>query len=163
MDIRKLVRSILSENYPAGAEHDPNAPWNRAEPRHSDGVTPSVKEFAVIALYKSELAILVDGSGSKYSFYFGHLGKSDFEPYAQRKIINTEKGEDGPEHDYSDDWEIDKHVVENYVNDNLGHMTRGEGIAAFENGIDIVKIDAPLQAEILKTFGNSPEVQAALA
>ena len=24
--------SYVSENYPAGSENDPNAPWNRSEP-----------------------------------------------------------------------------------------------------------------------------------
>jgi len=167
MNIRKFIRQrmkeVLAENYPAGAENDPNAPWNRPDPSYSSVAEPENKEFSTVAVIPGELAILKDDKGAKYAFYFNHLDTSDFEPYAQREIINTYKGEDGPEHDYSDDWEVDSYVIDNYVNDNAPHMSRGIGINGWENGINIVLIDDALKAELLNTYGKDSNLKLALS
>jgi hypothetical protein len=163
MNIRKIIREhlegVFNENYPAGADMDPSAPWNQKEPRYSRSITPNTSVFKTIAIYPHELAVLADAEGNKYEFYFGHLNKSDFEPYAQREIVGTEKGEDGPEHEYSDDWEIDNHVIDGYVNDNLESLTKGEGVGAWEDGVDIVKIDDGLKSELLKIYGNNEQIK----
>lgn len=163
MNIRKLIREIIEENYPAGAAHDSNAPWNQKEPQYTEPEASVNKEFTTIGLFPNELAVLQGADGNKYAFYFNSLDKSDFAPYAQREIVHTVKGEEGPEHDYSDDWDIDSYVIENYVNDNSTHMTRGAGLEAWENGIDIVLIDEPLKTEILRMYGTNPSIQTALA
>jgi len=163
MNIRKLIREILSENYPAGAANDSSAPWLQKEPTYSNVTEPKTKEFSTIGLFPNELAILQDVNGQKYAFYFNTLDKSDFAPYAQREIIHTSKGEDGPEHDYSDDWSIDNHVIDGYVNDNASHMTRGVGMEAWQNGLDLDLIDDALKVELLNTFGKNQSIQSALA
>jgi len=168
MNIKKLIREsikeVLNENYPAGAENDSRAPWLQSEPKYTTPESPSVKEFSVIGVFPNEIAILQDALGKKYSFYFNHLSKTEFEPYAQREIVHSQKGwEDGEvDHDYSEDWSIDSHVIENYVNDNSTHMTRGVGMQALEGGVDIVTIDDALKAELLRLYGKDPSIQKAL-
>lgn len=163
--IRKIIREhlekVVNENYPAGADTDPNAPWNKKDPTYSNPKTPEVSVFKTIAVYPRELAILADAEGNKYAFYFGHLSNSDFEPYAEREILSAEKGwEDGEvDYEYSDDWEVDNHVIDGYINDNLESLTKGEGVDAWEDGIDIVKIDDGLKAELLSTYGNNEQIK----
>jgi len=163
MNIRKLIRRIIEENYPAGAQFDSSAPWNQKEPSYSSVSEPENKEFNTIAVFPGELAILKDVNGAKHAFYFNSLDRSDFEPYAQREIINTERGEDGPEHDYSDDWDIDSFVIDNFVNDNASSMSRGIGVNGWENGLDIVAIDDELKNELLNLYGKDSNIQVALS
>lgn len=167
MDIKKLIREsieeVLNENYPMGAAHDPNAPWNQKDPQYTTPQSAAAKEFSVIGLFPNEIAILQDAQGKKYVFYFNHLSKTEFEPYAQREIVHSEKGFDGDiDQDYSDDWNINSHVIESYVNDNAAHMTRGVGMEALQSGIDIVFVDEDLKAEMLRMYGKNESIQKAL-
>lgn len=162
---RKLNSKVITEsNYPAGAENDPNAPWNRSEPKYSSPIVPKVAEYTTVGFFPGELAILQNPKGEKYAFYFNHLSSNDFAPYAEIEKTYVGKDEDGePEFDYSDDWEVDQHVVDNYVNDNAQHLSKGEGIVGWEDGIDLVKIDDALKNEILRTYGGNASIKAALA
>ena len=80
------------------------------------------------------------------------MDESELEPYATREILGVEKDEDGqPEYDLGD-WEIDSEVIENYINDNLEHLTIGKGLEDYENTqSDLVELDDDLKSE-LKTL-----------
>jgi hypothetical protein len=147
-----------SDNLPAGAQNDPRAPWNQndnfTEPRIAKNQT-----FKVIAMNR-EIAILADQQGALYSFYFYDLDKSDLMDYASVEITGAERDEDGDiSYDYSDDFDIDADVIENYVNDNLNTIPKGDGLDAWEDGVLLAKIDPELKADLMRLYDH-PKVDA---
>jgi hypothetical protein len=172
MNIRGIVKETvqkifdhwqLLENYPAGAEHDSSAPWNEKERKYTQGAGSDKTGFTTIGFYPHEIAILSDGTGKKYAFYFNHLNSSDLEPYADKEIVHSEKGITGDIDQEYGDWEVDGYVIQNYVNDNLSALTKGIGKEAWENGVSLVEIDENLKREILGMYGKNPTIQQALA
>lgn len=145
---------------PAGAEYDRDAPW-----RDVDKTKARVSKqnlFDVIA-YNRESAILQAKDGSLYYFFYDMIDKDDFMPYAEVPRDYVGKDEDGePEFEYGD-FDIDSDVIENYVNDNLNSLSKGEGIDALEDGVDLVKIDLPVKNELIKLYDKDKSFIKALS
>jgi hypothetical protein len=151
-----------ASNYPAGTENDPNAPWNQ-NAEYTDPIIPKNIQLKVVA-YNREIAILKAGNGDLYVFYYDHMGKDEFFDYAEVEKTYVGKDEDGyPEYDYNDDFDIDGDVLERYVNDNLSKLSKGVGMDAFEEGVDLVKIDEPLKNELISLYDKSKKIVNALS
>jgi hypothetical protein len=139
----------IEEDYPAGAEFDSRAPYNREEPRSVRGERPS-KVFVEIKYYNPEIAIFKDvNSGELYVFYYADIDQKTFEPYAERYGFTDADGD----LEYYDDFDIDDETIENYVNDNFQTLTKGEGLDSFESGdFDLVLINEELKDELLQLY-----------
>lgn len=139
----------IDEDYPAGAEHNPNAPWNQQEPKSNRELTPS-KQYVDLKYMNPEIVILKDlNSGELYVFDYFQLDKDLFKPYAERYGFTDSQGDI----EYDDEFEIDDETIENYVNDNFQEMSKGEGFEDFErNKTDLVVIDEELKDELLKLY-----------
>ncbi len=150
--LTEMVGSEISEtdNFPAGAENDPRAPWNKdnsfKEPKEVTNDT-----FKVVAM-NAEIALLTDQQGSLYAFYFYSLDKSELQDYGDVEILGTDRDEDGYiSHDYGD-FDINELVIQNYVNDNLTKLTKGEGLDAWESGVELVKVDKALKDDLMQVY-----------
>jgi hypothetical protein len=148
-------------NLPAGAENDPNAPWNQ-NANYTNPKEPKKMVLKVVA-FNRDMVILKDAEGNLYEFYYEHLDKNDFFEYAEVEYTSVGRDEDGfPEYEYDEDFEIDKNTVERYVNDNLANLSKGTGIEAYEDGVDLIKIDEPLKNELLQMYAHDRNVQQVL-
>jgi len=148
-------------NLPAGAENDPNAPWNQ----DANYTTPkNPKNMALkVVYYNREIAILKDASGNLYVFYYEHIDGNDFFEYAEVEYTSSGRDEDGfPEYEYSDDFEIDGDTIQRYVNDNLEGLSKGEGVDSYEDGTDLVKIDDELRNYLLEMYSHDKNLQKVL-
>ncbi len=136
-------------NLPAGAEFDPNAPWNRQEPKRVRGERPS-KKFVEIKFSNPEIAIFKDlNSGELYVFYYGDIDTKLLEPYVDRYGTLDPDGD----MEYDDNYEVDDDVLENYVNDNFQRLRKGEGSEDFESGnFDLVLINEELKDDLLHLY-----------
>ena len=62
--LRKLIRSVLEENYPAGAENNPFAPWNQSQDmarpiKTKHTLTPQkVNEYEWLVKYRGETYLI---------------------------------------------------------------------------------------------------------
>lgn len=147
--------------YPAGAEHDSSAPYNQREPDTTKPIQPKEKRAVVLALNR-EIAILKIDS-QLLLFPYDMLDRNDFFPYATVERRYVGKDEDGqPDYEYDNDFEIDADTISNYVNDNIGSLNVGEGIAGWEDGADLIKIDEPLKQELIQLFGLNKNIVSAL-
>jgi hypothetical protein len=146
--ISEMLKPI-EEDYPAGAEFDSSAPYNREDPKRVRGEKSS-KKFVEIKYTNSEIAIFRDlNSGEMYIFYYGDIDTKLLEPYADRY------GSLDPDGDleYDEEVEIDDDTLENYVNDNFQNLTKGVGVEDFESGkTDLVLIDEGLKDELLHLY-----------
>ena len=138
-----------ADNLPTGAQFDPNAPWNRQEPKIVRGEKPN-KKFVEIKYSNLEIAILRDLSSSElYVFYYGDIDTKLFEPYAERYGYTDPEGDI----EYNDDFEIDDDTIENYVNDNFQRLSKGSGVEDFESAkTDLVIIDEDLKDELINLY-----------
>ena len=154
---------VSEDNYPAGAENDPRAPWNQKEPNMSEPEKAQKIELKPVA-YNKELIILKDHKGESYAFYHWNLEKKDWVPYASVERTYVGRDEDGnPDYEYDyDSAEKDANVITNYVNDNLASLSKGEGMDAWESGVDLVKIDEPLKQDLLHTYDKDKNIVKAL-
>ena len=136
-------------NLPAGAEFDPNAPWNRQEPKRVRGERPS-KKFVEIKYSNPEIAIFKDlNSGELYVFYYGDIDSKLLEPYVDRYGTLDPEGDI----EFDDDYEVDDDVLENYVNDNFQRLRKGEGSEDFESGkFDLILINEELKDDLLHLY-----------
>ena len=139
----------IEEDYPAGAEFDSRAPYNREDPKSVRGERPS-KIFVEIKYSNTEIAIFKDvNSGELYTFYYGDIDPKSFEPYADRYGFTDPDGD----LELYDDFDIDDDTIENYVNDNFQTLTKGEGVDDFESGqTDLVLINEELKDELLHLY-----------
>jgi hypothetical protein len=138
-ELKNLIsdKKVMGEDgrLPAGVEYDSNAPWR--DKNFSSPIKAKKELFSVIA-YNSEAALL-QGVDGLYFFFYEHINKDEFIPYAE--IESTYVGKDGegqPEFELSDDWDINGEVISNYVNNNLDELSKGEGVDAWEDAIDLV-------------------------
>lgn len=145
--------------YPAGAEHDPNAPWNITDP---EPAKKSPKEVFSLTDSNDDCVILHHG-GSYYVFYKGDLTKDQCEGIAIDYIgvpSEVERDEDGynsvyDASEYSSPSFLPGEAVRDYINDNYAHMKLGDGLEAWEDGsYDLVRIDHPLAKELKSTWTN---------
>lgn len=146
--LSEMLRPI-EEDYPAGAQFDPNAPWNREEPKSVRG-EKAAKKFVDLKYYNPEIAIFRDeNSGEFYVFYYGDLDTKVFEPYAERQGFIDPDGD----MEYYDEFDIDDDTLENYVNDNFPKLTKGVGADDFVSGkTDLVLVDEELKSELLHLY-----------
>ena len=159
----KPIDEYDNYNYPAGADADPNAPWNQRDPEYRHGTQVKNPKLAIIG-YNGELAIFKSEDGTLYSFYYDHIDRDDFKDYADIEIIGyDDDGEGGYDAEYSDEWDIDEDVLSNYVNDNLGTLKIGEGLDAYESGnFDLVKIDDELREDLLRMYDKDQSITKVL-
>lgn len=139
--------------YPAGAEHDPSAPWNISEP---EPVKKKPKQTFSLVDSNRECVILHHG-GSYYAF-----DKNGIEPEKAEEIAidyigvpsEVERTEDGFEtiydaSEYRSAYNLTGEAIVDYVNDNFAHLKVGDGLEAWETGsYDLVRIDQPLAREL---------------
>jgi hypothetical protein len=146
--ISEMLKPI-EEDYPAGAEFDSSAPYNREEPKRVRGEKTN-KKFVDIKYTNSEIAIFKDlNSGEMYIFYYGDIDTKLLEPYTDRYATLDPEGD----LEYDENVEIDDDTLENYVNDNFSKLTKGYGVEDFESGkTDLVFIDGDLKDELLHLY-----------
>lgn len=141
-----------NSNLPMGAEYMSDASWRDGE---NQKVGKEAKEYKMDVIFSdnSEMAVLQDkSSGKKYIFNIYLLDKDELEPYATRSILGVDFDEDGIPDEELGDWDINSEVIENYINDNLEHLTTGKGLEDYENTqADLVELDDDLKDE-LKTL-----------
>lgn len=172
MNIRAIIKETLnrifemSDNYPVGANDDSSAPWNEKQRKVASGHSRDKDGmlFICIGFYPNEIAILSGPEHKKFAFYFNALDSSDLENYVDREIVNTSKGwdEGDVDHEYSDNWNIDAEVIQNYVNANYASMSQGVGKTAWEAGVDLVEIDEALKHDLLNVYGKNQSIEQAL-
>jgi hypothetical protein len=139
----------IDEDYPAGAEFDSKAPYNRGELNKMSG-QKSTKKYVDLRYMNLEIAILKDlNTGELYVFDYGQMDPKIFEPYVDKYGELDSVGDI----EFNDDFDIDDEVLENYVNDNFQEMSKGEGVEDFEkNKMDLVLIDEELKDELLYLY-----------
>ena len=121
------VRVFEFDNYPAGTENDPSAPWNSRGPEIKKSSAPKV--FKPVTMSK-EVAILNSNDGM-YAFYYDEIPRRD--------LPNSS-------------YELDIQDIADYVNDNINTLSKGSGVEDFERGVDLVKLDEPLKFELMKLY-----------
>lgn len=140
----------IAEDYPAGAENSPSAPFNQLD-QPNTAQKPAKTALNLVAMNK-ELALFSDGK-SLYAFYFGDIDHEKVKDYANRMRKFVGKDENGDkEYEYDDNFDIDDNTISHYVNDNLGSLTKGMGLKAYENGVDLVKVDDELKNDLFQLY-----------
>lgn len=150
-----------ASNYPPGTENDPNAPWNQ-NANYTKPKTPKNIQLVVVA-YNREIGILKSKDGGLFVFYYDNIDKDDFFEYAEVEKNYVGKDEDGYSEFEYEDFDVDGDVIERYVNDNLASLSKGVGMNAFEEGIDLVKIDEPLKNELVSLYDKSKNIVSVLS
>lgn len=148
-------KSLETENYPLGAQDDPRAPYNQ-DPRLSRPTKPKSEPLKVV-MYNKEIAILKGGDGSYYAFYYGNINDKDFAEYAEREEMYAGMADGEPDFEYGD-FEVDENVIQAYVNDKLNILSKGEGLDAWESGVDLVKIDSALKQELVSMYDKNKQI-----
>jgi hypothetical protein len=132
--------------------------WNQKD---QDTTKPNVaKEAKLIpVVYNREITILKDPEGSLYVLYNDNVDRKELMDYASVPRTYVGKDEDGPMYDYDfDAAEIDGEVMGHYINDNLAHLSKGEGIDAYEQNTELVKIDDGLKQELLSLYDKDKNI-----
>jgi hypothetical protein len=160
-DTSKKQIETESSNYPAGAEYDPRAPYNKSDDATSP-IEPSNKQLKVIA-FNRDIAILKSNSGDLFLFEYNNVEREDYEQYASIMRTYIGKDEDGfPDYSYDDEFEITDDVVSNYINDNIKTLSIGEGYDDWLDGYDLIKIDDSLKQELLNTYDKDKKIISVL-
>ena len=112
--LSEMLNHNMQEDYPAGAEFDPNNPLNRPEPKSSIASIPNRINYKIVynnpefAIFKSK-----DNSGDMYVFNHANIDREKFEDYAKKYGFIDADGD----MEYYDDWEVDDDAIERYFND----------------------------------------------
>ena len=160
-DTSKKQIETESSNYPAGAEYDPRAPYNKSDDATSP-IEPSNKQLEVIAINR-EIAILKSNSGELFLFEYNNIEREEYEQYASIVRTYIGKDEDGfPDYSYDDEFEITDDVISNYVNDNIKTLSVGEGYDDWLEGYELVKIDDSLKQELLNLYDKDKKIVSIL-
>jgi len=143
--------SYVSENYPAGSENDPNAPWNRSEPE-IERASGGIKKNGRISLLGTDFSEFLLGKDDvNDDLYVGYFDSSDLREYAPYTREYVGKDEDGyPEYDY-DYLDLDEESISSYLSD-IPAKEIGIGLSDWESGKSLVKIDEELAKEIYNDF-----------
>lgn len=135
-----------------GFESDSTAPWNRDD-KFTEPKVPNSEEFKIVG-YNPEIAILADKQGGLYAFYHYDLNDRDLIDYASVEIQGSSSDEDGDvSHEYGD-VQKDESVIQDYVNNSIDKLSKGEGLEAWEQGTDLVKIDKSLKDDLLALYSH---------
>ena len=122
--IRNIVKKILSENYPPGAEFDSNAPWRgQDEPEISYNLSP----FETLYFNDTISILLNKKDNSKWVFENDTLKNND---------------------------DINNETIADFVNSNLKSIDRGVGIHSYEYGTSLVKMDKEIAQSLHQEFGD---------
>jgi len=157
-ELRNMITNDKTDVNEDWFDNSSNNPANQPEPKYSKGVKTSNPMFEVLG-YNGEFS-LVKNNNDLYVFYYDNIDKSEFEEYADKVAIDKyPNGDGGFDYDYSDDWDIDDEVLENYINDNLKTIKKGQGLQAWESGeYNLVLIDDELKDELLYMYDKDPMV-----
>jgi len=147
-----------------------NHPANQPDPSYSK-VTINSNKLSFEGLYSNgEIAILKDKSGELYSLYYGDTSEEELNSiandlgFAEEEYVG--KDEDGmPEFDYHYNWRgnIDEEpVVLAAYADSISDEA-GEGLEAWENGTELVKIDDELKNELLSIYDKNVKLTSLLS
>lgn len=162
--IKKIGKTILNLIKKKQAEkrvpikyQGANQPKDPMDPRYSkveEDTFPAktVKNREFRCLWNdNEMAIVIDSNNVKYIFSFHDKGKEYFRDYADVEGNYEGRDEDGDPVIYYDDdsWELDTQVIENYLNDNAGNLSRGKGMEFYESGGDLSIINDELAQYVL--------------
>ncbi len=159
--VEEELRAMLSNDETPKSDLDegdwfdylPNHPANQPDPQYKEGTKVKNPSYKVLS-YNREMALLKGEDGNVYAFYIDGVDRKDFEEYADLEVIDTyPDGEGGYDVEYSDEWEIDDDVIQNYVNDNLGSLRMGKGLADWEDGdYQLVLVDDELRQDLLNVY-----------
>ena len=140
------------ENYPMGAEHDSNAPWNQADNTRKGETADEISFKVIWYSHNAGFVIVKDKKGRLYVFNTEMVDNDDYEPYADREEEVLGQDEDGMAEVELGDWELDGEVIENYINDNLGEVKVGKGLDDFESGnYHAAEIDDEIRQDLMGT------------
>lgn len=157
-------KSLETEDsgYPAGAGDSSDAPFNKRD-MSTKPIKSSAPKLETVAM-NNEIAILKDNGGTLYAFFYFDINRKDFGEYADRtrtRVGTDDSGE--PDFEYSDDFEIDANAINHFVNDKLSVLSKGEGADAFEQGVNLVKIDSGLKNELMSVYDKDKGIINALS
>lgn len=141
--------------YPPGTENDPNAPWNQSDPdiyRENDWIDSKAARERVtvnlIAADYSEFALLKHKETG--DLYLAYLAGEEIEEYMPKYQTSVGRDEDGDvDYDY-EDAEMDDAAIIAMASDLVDKA--GEGMAGWDNGDPLVKIDAELAEQLIDDF-----------
>lgn len=138
--------------YPAGAQYDPNAPYNQKDPETTRGVNISKEKlkFELVASDYSEFAILKKkDDGNLYAMMF-EPSSEEFMDYMEIEMQAVGKDEDGqPDYEYDyENAEVDDDAIIAYATDK--HLSDGTGKGMYDWESDkITLLDPEIAAQIL--------------
>lgn len=136
-----------------------NHPANQPDPQYtSASINPSKLSFDGL-YYNGELCLLKDNSGQLYLLSTDMIDEKELDSisydlgFVEKEYIG--KDEDGmPDYDYHYNWREDDEQIltvmaayADEISDNAG-----EGLEAFEAGVELVKIDDELKADLMDTY-----------
>jgi len=141
------VCSISEDNFPAGAQHDDNAPYNEKE--KSPGQKASSNKYGVVWYGENAgITLVEDDAGNLYGFNTDSIDIGDYAPYASREeeLIGFEDGI--PDVEYGE-WELDGDIIENYINDNIESISIGNGLDDFDSGANMALVDDAFRQDLI--------------
>lgn len=118
--------------------------------------------FHVIAMNR-EIAILKDNTNALFVFYYYDLEEKELAQYADREKRYVGRADGEPDFEYDDNFDITSDTIEAYVNDNIRNISKGEGLEAFENNANLVKIDEPLKNELMQLYDKDSTIMKVLS
>jgi len=151
MDIKKIISEEFKrvmENYPAGAQNDPSAPWNQEDPKYSGGEKADEIKFKVV-WYKDNAGttLFKDGKGNLYALA-SDFSDEAMKDYGSREMTDVGQDEDGfADYEYGE-LEIDEEAVENYVNANIDSIGVGKGLSDHEQGM-LALVDDEVMEDVM--------------
>jgi hypothetical protein len=147
-----------------------NHPANQPDPSYSKASIKS-NQLSFEGLYSNgEIILLKDKSGQLYSFYYGNVSEEELNSiaydlgFAEEEYVG--KDEDGmPEFEYNYNWrgnrDEEPEVLAAYA-DTISDEAQ-EGLEAWENGVELVKIDDELKNELLSVYDKDVKLTSLLS
>jgi len=156
----EVEQGIEEVGYPAGAQSDSAAPYNKPKPMYSNPKKTN-KGYEVVTS-NVEIALVKDSAGNFYVLDYYNIPKEDLRDYAS--VEKTYMGdEDGIANFEYGDFEVDNEILTNYVNDNVDSFTTGEGVGDFEGDVTFVKVNQELKNDLLTLFDKDKAMVSALS
>ncbi len=125
---QELMSPEVDENYYTAEPHPDSPEANQTKREPEIQTSNSHKQFKPVAI-GMEIAIL-DGPDGKYSFYYDDIPRD---------------GLPNPE------YKLSPEDIADYVNSNIGDISKGEGVKDFEKA-SLVKIDDQLKNELINLY-----------
>lgn len=156
-----FINESESGYYPPGAEHDPRAPYNQDNDgehyRENDWIdSKSGKEKAMFSLLAMDSDIAILKHKETGETYVAYIAGDEIEPYMPKTeyreyIGRDEDGDPDYETEYQDE-ELDDLGVIAMATDLLPEA--GEGLADYQDGKALVKMDDDLKADLLADYSS---------